>query len=130
MQTGKTDMSAEEVAAKNKSIGLIPEMNYNTSGMSYELLGIENQNGQDFYILKTNDGQTEKRDYFDIKTFEKVKTIQIQEGQETTMLFSDFKEVGGVKFPHSIKLSIGEMSMDGTAKTIEVNPKIEGNVFE
>lgn len=130
MQTGKTEMTADEITAKNKSIGLIPEMNYATSGMTYDLLGIENQNGTDYYVLKTNDGQAEKRDYFDMKTFEKVKSIQIQEGQETTMIFNDFKEVGGIKFPHSIKLSIGEMSMDGTAKTIEVNTKIEGSVFE
>jgi zinc protease len=130
MQTGKTEMKADEIAAKNKSIGLIPEMNYVTSGMSFELLGIENQNGIEYYVLKTNDGQTEKMDYFDSKTFEKVKSIQIQEGQETTMIYSDFKEVGGVKFPHLIKLSIGEMSMEGSTKTIEVNGKIENTVFE
>src|SRR5690606_11594664 len=41
MQTGKTDMTADEIASKNKSTGLIPEMNFATSGMSYELLGIE-----------------------------------------------------------------------------------------
>jgi zinc protease len=130
MQEGKTEMKAEEIAAKNKSIGLIPEMSYAITGMSYELLGILNENGKDFYVLKTKDGETEKLDYFEVSTFLKVKTIQIQEGQETTLVFGDFKPVNGIKFPHSINLSVAGMTLEGTTKLIEINGKMEDSVFE
>lgn len=130
MQTGKKEMTAEEIASKNKSMGLIPEFNYAASGMQYELTGIETIKGKDYYVLKTNDGSGEKFDYYDTKTFMKVQSIQNEEGQETMMIFDDFKEVSGMLFPHKMSLSVGEMILDGTTKTIEVNGKIESSTFE
>lgn len=130
MQDGKKEMTAEEIAAKKKAPGLFPEMSYATSGMTYELTGIETINGKDYYVLKTNDGEAEKFEYFDVKTFMKTKIVTIQEGQETVMMFDEFKEVNGVLFPHKLVLQAGEMSMEGTTKSLEVNAKIEGTVFE
>ncbi|MGV3630197.1 MAG: M16 family metallopeptidase [Bacteroidota bacterium] len=130
MQTGKKEMTAEEIASKNKSVGIIPEYNYATSGMQYELTGIETVKGKDYYVLKTNDGSGEKYDYFDTKTFMKTQSIQNEEGQETLMMFDDFKAVSGILFPHKMALSVGEMILDGTTKTIEMNGKIENGTFE
>lgn len=130
MQTGKKEMTAEEIASKSKSIGLIPEYNYAASGMQYELTGIETVKGKDYYVLKTNDGSGEKYDYYDTKTFMKTQSIQTEEGQETTMMFDDFKAVSGILFPHKVALSVGEMILDGTTKTIEMNGKIETGTFE
>lgn len=126
MQTGKEDLTADKIAAKNKSIGFIPEINYGTSGMHYELLGIENQNGKDLYVVKLNDGDSEMYDYFDTKTFCKVKRLIISndpenEGGEATMDFSDYKTIGGVMIPHKVVLSFGETAFDGTVKNVEVN---------
>ncbi|MCE3294725.1 MAG: hypothetical protein K0R65_439 [Crocinitomicaceae bacterium] len=130
MQTGKKEMTAEEIASKNKSIGLIPELNYAASGMTYEITGIETVKGKDYYVLKTNDGSGDKFDYFDTKTFMKTQSIQTEEGQETLMMFDDFKEVNGILFPHKMALSVGEMILDGTTKAIEMNGKIESSTFE
>src|SRR5690606_27320903 len=65
MQTGKKDMTAEDIAAGNKYIGIIPEINYAKSGIKYELTGIENQDGKDVYVVKTDDGKNERYDYYD-----------------------------------------------------------------
>ncbi len=122
---GATKLSAEEIASKNKSMGLFPEMNYKTSGMVYELLGIENQNGTNMYVLKTNDGKTESFDYFDTKTFMKLKSYKItqtEEGpQESTTVYSDYKAVNGILFPHKMTIAFGEMAMNGEAKEILFN---------
>ena len=123
-------MSAEEVASKNKSQGLFPEYNYVASGMQFELTGIETVKGKDYYVLKTNDGNSEKFDYFDTKTFMKVQSVQTEEGQETVMVFDDFKEINGMLFPHKMTLNMGEMVLEGRSKTIEMNGKIESSVFE
>jgi hypothetical protein len=134
MQTGKKDLTAEEVAAKKKSYGLFPEMNYATSGMTYEILGIENQNGTDVYVLKTNDGSSESFDYFDTKTFMKIKTISIQkqdeETVETTVTYGDYKEVNGLLFPHTMSLAVGEVSFAGKSVSITVNGKVDLSVFK
>jgi zinc protease len=134
MQTGKKDLTADEIASKKKSVGLFPEMNYATSGMSYELIGIEANGDGKVYVLKLNDGQNESYDYFDTKTFMKVKSLSIQtnEGEtvETIATYSDFKEVSGFLFPHKANLAIGELILSGTVKTITINGKVDLNTFK
>lgn len=125
MQTGKTDLTAEEVAAKNKSVGLIPEINYAASGMSYELLGIENQNGTDMYVVKLHDGENEIYDYYNTQTYSKIKRLTIssdpEAGGDSVVTYSDYKSVNGVLFPHTIVLQFGELAFNGTVKTITIN---------
>jgi zinc protease len=134
MQTGKKELTSEEIAAKKKAIGLFPEMNYAKTGMTYELVGIENVDAVDMYVLKWNDGETETFDYFDAKTFMKVKSISIQkngeETVETTVTYSDFKEVNGLLFPHTMTLSVGEVSFSGTTTSITVNGKTDVSTFK
>lgn len=125
MQTGKVDMTAEEIAARGKSIGLFPEMNYKTSGMKYEIVGLEKNEAGDMYILKTNDGKTETFDYFDAKTFMKVKTVKTMEVegevQESTTVYSNYKEVGGFLFAHKMTSSMAGVVFDGEMKEVLIN---------
>ncbi|MCO5260477.1 MAG: insulinase family protein [Crocinitomicaceae bacterium] len=129
MQTGKTDLTTEEIAAKNKSTGLIPEISYAISGMKYEMLGIENQNGTDMYVVQLNDGESESFEYFSTSDYRKIKTITINTkgGEdapgEITKTYSDYKEVNGVKFPHKIVMSAGAMTFSGEVESIEINKK-------
>lgn len=134
MQTGKTEMTAEEIAAKQKSVGLFPEMNYATSGMEYELLGIENKNGKDCYVLKTFDGSTESYDYFDKETFYKVASTSIVkaegETQETNMTFSNFGEQDGYIFPSEMTLAVGEVIFSGKVISRSLNAKIDVDSYK
>ena len=127
MQGGREDLKAEEVAAKQKASGLIPELNYKAKGMNYELKGIETIDGQDCYVLYTSDGQAENYDYFTTTTFMKVRSTNLRKAGdelvETTTTFSDFKAVNGLMFAHSFRMSVGKMTLNGVVKTIEVNPK-------
>jgi hypothetical protein len=42
---------------------------------------------------------------------------------ETTTTYSDYKDINGFKFGHTFSLSVGKMTLSGTVKSIEVNPK-------
>jgi predicted site-specific integrase-resolvase len=134
MQGGKKEMSAEDIAAKNKSTGLLPELNYGKTGMSYELVGIENVDGKDAYVLKVMDGQSETYEYYDAATYLKVKTVSIrtEEGETTEMStsYSDYKDVNGILFAHSLVISVGEAGFSGTVTSIEVNAKIDLKEFK
>ncbi|TNE54535.1 MAG: insulinase family protein [Bacteroidetes bacterium] len=130
MQTGKKEMTEEEIMARKKSVGVIPEMNYATSGMGYELKGIETIKDKEYYVLELNDGTSTKTEYYDKETFMKYKSISAQQGQETTSTYGDFKEVNGMVFPHSMTLSIGQMTLNGTVKEIKVNGKIDSKIFK
>jgi len=127
MQGGREDLKAEDIAAKQKASGLIPELNYKANGMSYEIKGIENIEGQDCYVLYTTDGQAENYDYYTTNTFMKVRSTNLRKAGdelvETTTSFSDFKLVNGLMFAHSFNMSVGKMTLNGNVKTIEVNPK-------
>jgi len=128
MQGGREDLKAEEIAAKQKASGFIPELNYKANGMTYELKGMENINGQDCYVLYTNDGLAENYDYFSAQSLMKLRSTSIrkigEETMETTTNYSDFKEVSGFKFAHAFSMTVGKMSLNGVVKSIEVNPKL------
>jgi hypothetical protein len=134
MQTGKTELTEEELTSKAKSNGIIPEMNYAKNGLAYELVGIENMNGVDYYVLKTIDGKNESYDYYNKTTFMKEKTINVMtrdgETMESTITFSDFKDINGMKFAHAITQAVGPMVLTGTVVSITVNGKIDMKIFE
>jgi len=127
MQNGREDLKAEEVAAKQKASGFIPELNYKSKGMNYEIKGIENINGEECYVLYTNDGIAENYDFYNVQSFMKVRSTNIrkmgEEIVETSTSYTDYKEVGGFKFAHSFSLTVGKMTLNGVVKRIDVNPK-------
>lgn len=127
MQGGREDLKAEEISAKQKASGLIPELNYKSKGMNYEIKGIENIDGEDCYVLYTTDGESESFDYFSSTSFMKLRTTNLRKMEdeliETTTTYSDYKDINGFKFGHTFSLSVGKMTLSGTVKSIEVNPK-------
>jgi predicted Zn-dependent peptidase len=128
MQTGASEMTAEEIAAKKKSKGLIPEMHFSTSGMEYEMLGMEEFGGKKCYVVKMNDGENEMFVYYDADTYLKAGLIAIQEaGEQTTevtMTYSDYKEIEGFMFHTKESLSVSGFAMEGTVKERLVNEGI------
>jgi zinc protease len=125
MQGGSKDLSVEEIAAKNKSIGLFPEMNYLKSGMNVELIGIESLEKGEAYVLKVNDGKSETYDYFDTKSLMKVRSNSLKtegsETVETVTIYDDFKEVNGILFPHIVSINLGPATFSGIVKSIIIN---------
>ncbi|MFT5860297.1 MAG: zinc protease, partial [Flavobacteriaceae bacterium] len=120
-----TDLTAEEIASKQRVSGLIPEINYMLSGMSYEVTGIEKFNGTECYVMKLNDGATESYDYFDKATFMKIGSLSIAVGeeqtQETLKSYGDFVATEGILFPTTYTISMGEIVFKGKLVSREIN---------
>ncbi|MEY3099360.1 MAG: hypothetical protein RIS63_248, partial [Bacteroidota bacterium] len=127
MQGGREDLKAEELAAKNKATGFIPELAYQSSGMQFEIKGIETIDNVPCYVLYTNDGQAESYDYYDATTYLKYRSVNIrkvgEETVETTLTYSDYKMVDGYLFAHQFNMNVGKMTLNGVVKSIVVNPK-------
>jgi predicted Zn-dependent peptidase len=134
MQTGTETYTAEKLAIKNKSIGMIPEMNYKTSGMAYELIGIEELDGKDCYVLKLNDGETESFDYFEKGTFMKILTVSItkagEETQESRISYSKFTNHNGILFPDEMNISMGQATLSGKLRSRAFNAKVDIDSFK
>lgn len=122
MQTGGQELTEEEIKAEKMKSGLIPEMNYATNGMQYEMLGIEKLDGKDCYVVKLNDGVSEDYVYYDKASFKKVQVTSIQKAedgstQEATRLLSDYNEYNGFLFPDTVTLQTSGFALEG--KTVE-----------
>jgi zinc protease len=129
MQTGKKDLTPEEITAKSKSTGLFPELNYNKTGIQFELLGIETIEEKNFFVLKTNDGMTESFDYYDCTTFLKKKSLKIEkeagEISESEITYSNYKDINGILFPQLFVLASGEAVFNGKVISTNVNGKVD-----
>lgn len=134
MQSGKKEYTETEISAKKKSSGLIPEMNYKTSGMEYEIIGIETFNNADCYVMKINDGESITFDYFDIDTYMKLGSMNIKaeegETQETTVLYSDYTEFEGMLFPQTINMSVSGMTLNGKVVARKFNESLTIEPFQ
>ncbi len=127
MQGGREDLSAEQLAAKMKASGFIPELGYALNGMTFEIKGIETIDDKACYLLYTNDGTAESFDYYDAATYLKYKTISVRkEGEqtiETSITYDDYQNVDGYLFAQKYTINMGKMSFNTVVKSIQVNPK-------
>ncbi|MCR9172615.1 MAG: insulinase family protein [bacterium] len=135
MQTGTAEMTAEEIAAKKKSPGLIPEMNYATSGMEYEMLGFEEFNGKKCYLVKMNDGENETFVYYNAETYlkEGVTTIQEQMGQsmEIVVTYGDYTEYNGFLMADEVNQNFGgRFSLEGEVTERKINESFDLEDFK
>jgi zinc protease len=103
-QGNKMDMPADLQASYAKQKEIFPELMFANS-KDYTLGGLEKINGSDSYLVNSLDTKY----YYDVKTGLKTAEIKTAEagGQkiEIPTYFSNYKEVDGVKFPFTMKVT-------------------------
>ena len=119
-QGQKVAMTKEEIADNLKNTELFEELGFAKSA-DYKLAGIEKIGGEDSYAIKT----TDKTYYYSVKTGLKTgetETVKAQ-GQEMTVptVYSNYKDVAGVKMPYTITVNQMGMDMTMNVKSYEVN---------
>lgn len=137
MQTGKKEMSSEELAISSMEQGLIPEMNWINSNSAFipEVLGIEFENDTPFYVVRIAYGESgEVYHYYNKSTFLKAKTVKVmnQNGESSTTVieYSDYKSTNGLKMPQKTILNAGPITFNITVETTEVNGSVDLKDFE
>ena len=121
------DMTAEEIAEAKAENAIFNDFAY-TSG---ELVRVEPLEGKNAIVLKYNDTEV----YYDMTSglkVKEVKTVKTPDGKEvkTPTVFSDYKEVNGIKFPHSIGIKAGPMNLDFIVKEIKINEGVSDADFK
>ncbi len=129
-QGRKTELSGDILEKTKTNIVPFPEAGYATDE-KVSLEKIEPINGSDAYVIKEGDDTTI---YYDVATGLKVKQVtKIEAGGKTmfqTFDFSDYKEVNGVKFPHSFKMTAGPQIFEFVIKEITINEGVSTSDFE
>ena len=123
----KTDMKPEEVTKAKNTNTLFNDLEY-TSG---KLLRIEPIDGKNAIVLKHNDTEA----YYDMISglkVKEVKTVKTPDGKELKVpsVFSNYKEVNGIKLPHSIGLKSGPMDLNFVVKEIKINEGVSDADFQ
>ncbi len=107
-------------------------VNYKTNGTKVELVGKEQVDKKDAYHLKvtTKEGQTVD-EYLDANTYLVSKVKTSMNGQDGEILFSDYKEVNGVKFPNTMEIVGGQMgSISFITNKVTVNGPVDEAIFK
>jgi hypothetical protein len=123
----KKDMSEEQVNEAKSENAIFSDLAYGAG----ELVRIEPLEGENAIVLKFNDTEI----YYDMTSGLKVKEVKTEktpDGQEVKIptVFSNYKEVNGVKFPHAIGIKSGPMNLDFVVQEIKVNEGVSDADFE
>ena len=137
MQIGKSQRKLSNQALEGLKYEAIPNfiLSLDELNIKTELLPNEKIEGRNTYKLKfiLPSGEFWVF-YFDTETWLKVKslkTVYSPQGSFTqTTYFSDYRFVNGVKYPFSIKQTIGIQSLDFKVVSIKVNSGIKVEVFK
>ncbi|MCF8414036.1 MAG: insulinase family protein [Melioribacteraceae bacterium] len=110
-------------------------LDFASYGITPELVGMETVAGKNAYkvVLNLPNGK-KSTEYYDAETGFKVKEIQVtsspQGDQTISVEYSDYKEVDGVMYAHTIAQQVGPMNINMTVSNIEVNKGLEDALFE
>lgn len=129
-QGQRTDLEGDDLEKVKAESSPFPEVNWLSDGGA-TLEGIEKVDGADAYALKVSDSKTV---YYNTTTGLKLQEVNVQEAQgqtiKTTTMYSDYKEVSGIKFPFVLSQSFGPQSIDFKVTEIKVNEGISDADFD
>ncbi len=130
-------MPAEQVASSKEQSVLFTEMQFKALGYEAKLVGTENLDGKNVFVVETTSPLGKKQTlFFDTKTYLKVKessNIPGPNGQLQTVStdLSDYKEVDGILFPFSRKLvGAAPIPLDLKITEIKVNSAVSDDLFK
>ncbi len=103
-------------------------------GIELKLVGIEDVNGKKAYkidVVKPKNNIT--TEYYDISTglkLQEISTRNTEQGQfTTTIVYGEYKDFNGYKFPGTISQSVAGQSFDLTVESYIVNSGLEDGIF-
>ncbi|SHI37511.1 M16 family metallopeptidase [Pseudozobellia thermophila] len=128
-QGQRNEMGDADIAKIKQEAAPFPELGYLDSEVSIE--GLETIADKKAYKLKISDN---KWSYYDVDSGLKVQETNTTEmaGQiiTSTITYSDYKEVGGVKFPFMLAQTVGPQSFEFKVSDIKVNEGVSDADFE
>ncbi|MCC6413541.1 MAG: insulinase family protein [Saprospiraceae bacterium] len=136
MGGAQQDLTGSDLLDIQEQAAFCKEAAYLNGSYKINLKNIEELNGKAAYVLEVERADGNKvTEYYDVETSLKVREITMQEGQDGTMQavvtdFSDYKEINGVRFPHTLMLGgIFPVPMKATVNEIKINQGIEDSMF-
>ncbi len=109
---------------------LFPELRFQENGYTTELTSIRNLDGKDAYELKVTHGSHSDTYYYDVNTGYKLKGEYVGKHGSASIVYDDYREVDGIKFPYHADEDEGGEIIHLTVQSIKVNPEIPDTDFK
>ena len=126
----------DDLAGMKEQGNRFPEQLYGSEGYKAEVKGVEDIDGTSCYkLVVTKPSGTTSTEYYDAKTYLKVRELQVTEAQGQTMTtttsYGDYKAVDGIMVPHTLTIT-GPMPtpMVMRASAIKINPSVDSSIFK
>lgn len=124
-QGQRKDMTDDELKEAKVESSPFPEVNYLNGGVTLEK--IEKVDGVNAY--KINIGEN-KSLYYSVETGLKIKQVETSPAGSQSVFYSDYKDVGGIKFPFKIGQTAGPRRFDFIVKEVKVNEGVSDADFD
>lgn len=130
----KIDVKDKELEALNIEANMDFILNLDSLGIKLSYEGIDKVNGKDAYKIKmTLPSGLNWYVLFDTESglkVEELRDIPTQKGTvQQSIIYDDYKDVDGVKYPFKIIQSVGGQSVDVTVSSIKVNKGLSDDLF-
>ncbi len=129
---GRTELVDIELADARENGFMFPEAHYTELDYELTLIGVVTINERKAYRIMVRKENGMFTEYYDVESGLKVRRTQTESSPEGTLEvttdYSDYKEVGDVKFPHTIKQNAG-MNFTFTALEVLVNKGVDKSLF-
>lgn len=136
LQMGQPQPLGEAESEKYLVDGAIfKELVYKDFGVKATLTGIEKVDDREAYVIEYVLSKGSKStEYYDKETGLRIQSVVMEKGPQgevaVTTKLGDYKEVNGVKFPHTMGQTLGPMNLKFSATSIEVNPALDDAIFK
>jgi len=134
---GSRPLEGEDLEDVKEQARFCKEASYTTGGYKLMLKGIEPVNGKNAYVVEVERADGKKTtEFYDMASSLKIREVSSSVGPDgssatVTTDMGDYKEAGGVLFPHSMTISgVFPVPMKGTVTELKVNAGIADSVFE
>jgi len=131
---GKVDVPPERIPQMKQNIALFGPIKFASSDGPRNVTGIEHAAGRTSFIVESNTPKKLERLYFDTQTglLHKVhsETRTVLGPSVNELVFEDYRDVGGVKLPFSMKLFTYSDRLVYTFSEIQANVGVDPAKFE
>lgn len=124
-QGQKMDMNEDQIKEAQIQSSPFPEVNYLNGVLTLEK--IEDVDGEKAYKIKVDDKTSI---YYSANTGLKIKVDTTSEMGSSSVFYSDYQEVAGIKFPFKISQTFGPRKFDFLVKEVKVNEGVSDADFD
>lgn len=121
-------VEGKDLADMKENVYPFKELVLNSLGIKAELKGIEALDGKDCYVIKTESEAGTETIYYEVSSGLKLKSIS----DKSTIYYSDYKPVGAILYPFSLKQEIAGMpsAFDIKVVSVEANTNPADDMFK